>query len=111
MQTSNNGGYMTATSNSSATTFAELWKQAVEGFIIQARLSEREQASLKRCPTVEEALNLNRHGWGKNITDKQWQAHEAMRNVVPQVLRVFKVIDVVLGLAQGVCPISQFKLI
>ena len=90
-----NGGLAVPPRTSSSGLLAKLWKQAVEDFLAQAHLSKEERASLENCQTPDEAFNLALHGWEKNIAEKR---QESLKTV-SQVLKVFGIIDAVLGLA------------
>jgi hypothetical protein len=94
-----NGGLAVPPRTSSSGLLAKLWKQAVEDFLAQALLSKEERASLENCQTPEEAFNLTMHGWEKNIVEKRLRDHQESLKTVSQVLKVFGIIDAVLGLA------------
>jgi hypothetical protein len=50
--------------------FAKLWRQAVDDYIVLACLSKAEEAALKGWNSLEEAFNLTKHGWERNLSKR-----------------------------------------
>ena len=90
--------------------FTKLWKQAVDDYEKTARLSDREKVALRRHYTSEDAFNLTKLGWEKNITDKKkWRHHETVAVTMSQVLAVFGLIGAGLNVASMVIPPYLYK--
>jgi hypothetical protein len=66
-----------------------LWDQAVEEYILHARLTKKEKEFLEMFHTPEEAFDLTRHGWQMNNHKKRWRGHEMAKTMLSQVLAVF----------------------
>jgi hypothetical protein len=86
-----------------------LWKQAVDNFIFDARLSGEERLFLENCHSPEETFNLVKHGWERHRNKREWDKHDSVLPAVTHVLMLFDVIDAVLGLAAVVWNLRTFK--
>jgi hypothetical protein len=82
---------------------ARLWGEAVDDFITRTGLSEIEKRFFERCDNPEEIFDVTKYNWQKNINKKQLHSNRKGKMIVSQILGVFQVIDVALGLAQVVC--------
>ena len=79
-----------------------LWEEAVNEFITQTDLSEAERLSLGVCDTPEAVFDVTRYNWSRKLTRKQLRNNQIAQKTVSQVLVLFRVVDVALGLASAV---------
>jgi hypothetical protein len=92
------------TASSTNEQLADLWNKAVNRYIDEARLNEKEKISLKKHNSPDELLTFTEYGWEKNIIDKRWKYHAAAQQTVGQIIRIFDVLDAALGMAAVVPP-------
>jgi hypothetical protein len=88
----------TATS-STTEQLADLWTKAVDRYVDEARLKENEKASLKKRNSPDELLTFTQYGWDENIIDKRWKYHTMAQQTVGQIIGIFDILDVALGMA------------
>jgi hypothetical protein len=81
---------------------ANLWEEAVNEFITQTDLSEAERLSLGVCDTPEAVFDVTKYNWSRKLNRKQLRNNQIAQKTVSQVLVLFRVVDVALGLASAV---------
>lgn len=76
---------------------SKLWKEAIDQYISEAKLSEKEQTALTENHKPEAVLDIVKAGW-KNITENQGERHETAVVAVSQTLAVLNLITGALSL-------------
>jgi hypothetical protein len=71
---------------------SKLWKEAIDQYISEAKLSEKEQSTFAENHKPEEVLDIVKTGWKKNITENQREHHETAVVAVSRTLAVLNLI-------------------
>lgn len=90
---------------------SKLWKEAINQYISEARLSEKEKDALNKNETPEESLDLTKAGWDKNIIKTRGGKHDLVVRRVSQTLGVFDLMTSALAFTVTTSPISRYLLL